>query len=60
MQLGLILPYFIILYDEGNTAFLKCYNHLKLLISAGEKKPQNSKPQQLKFMESLEKRISFG
>lgn len=26
MQLGLILPYFIILYDEGNTAFIKCYN----------------------------------
>lgn len=56
MQLGLILPYFIIQYDEANTALIKCYNQLKLLIKW--KKP--SKPQQLKFMGSLENYISFG
>lgn len=36
---GLILPYFTILCDEGNAAFIKCYNQLRLLVSG--KTPQN-------------------
>lgn len=39
MQLGLILPYFVILYGEGNTAFIKYYNQFKLLISRKKTNP---------------------
>lgn len=75
MQLGLILPYFIILYDVGKTAFIKFYSQLNLLISGKKKHPktkptkpkptnqnqnQTSKPQQLKCMGSLEKYVGFG
>lgn len=58
MRLGLVLPYDVTLYDEGNIAFMKCYNQLKLLISGGEKNPL--KPQQLKFMGTSEKYTIFG
>lgn len=41
-NLGLILPYFTILCDEGNAALIDCYDRLRLLVTGKTTQNPNS------------------
>lgn len=54
-NLGLILPYFTILCDEGSAAFINTQP-----VKVTGKWKDLSKPQQLKYMERLANYVGFG